>query len=220
MRLIEREYCWIIEDVFPSNVTAGFTKPDIRGYLPQGIDELAGDIGKDFALAYLNQIHSSKVNFIEKAGVYEGDALFSKNDNCLLAVRTADCLPLFFHYAAAEVIGIVHMGWRGAAAGILDNIGGDLSGYTAVAGVGLRRCCYQVGDEFRNYAVLLPFINPQEGRLYFDVLGFVKRALSARGIKNNNFFDLGICSFCAAKKFPSWRRCPFPERTLSFIMKR
>ncbi|MCR9144160.1 MAG: polyphenol oxidase family protein [bacterium] len=68
----------------------------------------------------------------------EGDALYSGESGVLLVIRTADCLPLFFdlslndsrqsdsaaaahapHSESKSIVGIIHAGWRGLAAGII-----------------------------------------------------------------------------------------------------
>lgn len=65
----------------------------------------------------------------------EGDALYTREPGVLLTIRTADCLPLLFdlslsHTKASNsgsgaiekqtVVGIIHAGWRGLAAGIIN----------------------------------------------------------------------------------------------------
>lgn len=221
MKLIEKEYGYLIDGVFPSSVMAGFTKTNIEGNLPQ-------DIKKSFSfykqsgleISYLNQQHSHRVNFIEQPGVYQGDALFTKKSNSVLMVRTADCLPIFFYSQDKDIVGIAHMGWRGAVNGILNNIDSDLSSYQIAAGVGLRKCCYEVGEEFLNYLSAARFVDKREGRLYFDPIEFAKNSLSKLGMVNCGFFDLNICSFCSRDNFFSYRKTAASSRTVSFIFKR
>lgn len=67
---------------------------------------------------YLKQTHSNQVingdqhTEIETASVI-GDALFSRNCQNLIAVQTADCLPLLFVDEGVDVFGFIHAGWRG-----------------------------------------------------------------------------------------------------------
>jgi YfiH family protein len=220
VKLIEKEHCYIIDEVFPSNIIAGFTKPTVGGNLPQDINTSLSYLGWQFQISYLNQIHSSKVNCIENSGIYEGDALFSKKDDFVLIVKTADCLPIFFHSVELNMIGIVHMGWRGAKVGILGNINEDISSFKIVAGVGLRKCCYEVGEEFLNYPQFVDFLNRKNNKLYFDVVGFTKEQLRKKELREDNFFDLGICSFCSGYKLFSCRNDALSSRTLSFILKK
>lgn len=219
MRLVEKEFCYIIEDVFPSSVIAGWTKPVIEGKLPQDAQKVLSFI-EGSKVSYLNQAHSAVINFVHRQGVYEGDGLFSDEKNLALVVKTADCLPIFFCNLENESIGIVHMGWRGAALGILDNIGSNLSKFIAVAGVGLRKCCYKVGGDFQNHLRIRAALDKRDCGLYFDPVKFVKEKLSMYKMPSLKILDLNICSFCSRDNFFSYRRGAVSQRTLSFIVRR
>ncbi|UCC95509.1 MAG: polyphenol oxidase family protein [Candidatus Omnitrophota bacterium] len=231
MRLIEHKCCYILEDIFPPPLLAGFTKKDVEGKLPTDIQKVLPFLKRDCKISYLTQPHSPQINFVTKEGVYEGDGLFTKKDSLVLVVRTADCLPLFFYSREAKLIGIVHMGWRSAREGILDRIGGvmrlacsekmesNLRSFKVIAGIGLRECCYEVGEEFLDFPNLAPYISERKGQLYFNPIGFARDALIRGGLRKDNFFDVNICSFCSKKKFYSFRRAKTTLRTLSFIVK-
>ncbi|UCG34919.1 MAG: polyphenol oxidase family protein [Candidatus Omnitrophota bacterium] len=216
MNLAEKEHCYLIEDVFPRNTGAGFTKKDLEGNLPQDIKTTLSFLSRDVGIGYLKQEHSSRVNVIGKEGLYEGDALFSNRGNLVLVVRTADCLPLYFFSQDLDIMGMVHMGWRSAKEGILDNINYDLSSFKVIAGVGLRSCCYKVGREFLKMR-LSKYVIKRNELLYFDPIRFVKETLCRKGLKEESFFDLNICSFCRSREFHSYRRNATIQRTLSFI---
>ena len=137
-----------------------------------------------------------------------------------MAVKTADCLPLFFYDEKDGSIGVLHMGWRSAKEGILDNISIDLPSAKVLAGVAMRQCCFEVTDEFRAYRDLSPFVNERADKLYFDPVGFSRAALTARGMKEESFSDLNICTICNSLNFFSFRRDKTKNRMLSFIIKR
>jgi polyphenol oxidase len=66
-------------------------------------------------------------------------------------VLTADCLPVAL--GADGAVAIVHAGWRGLAAGVLEEgvrtlreLGGE-GDLVAVIGPGAGPCCYEVGEE-------------------------------------------------------------------------
>ena len=217
MNLVEKEYCYLIEDVFPENVIAGFTKNNIPGDYPDDIKKTLSFLGKDINDVYLNQTHSSRVNQVEKEGVYEGDASFTRQSNLVLRVGTADCLPLFFCSEQTQVIGMVHMGWRSAKEGILDNIPFEMVSFKILAGVGLRKCCYQVGREFFDYPRLSKYVIENKSSLCLDPVRFAKDELCGRGLKENKWFDLNICSFCSRQKIFSYRKTKTSLRTFSFI---
>ncbi|MCM8787888.1 MAG: polyphenol oxidase family protein [Candidatus Omnitrophica bacterium] len=219
MKLLERSYFFSIED-FSSDIIAGFTKPNLKVKTPSCIKKVILDLSSSVKLASLIQLHSSKINIIKKSGLYIGDGLFTDKKNIALLVKTADCLPIFFYNKSKGIIGLIHMGWQGAVKGILDNLPYKLSLFKVVAGVGLRSCCYEVGKEFLNYKKIKPFLIKKNNFLYFDPIRFLFTELVARGLRKENFFDIGICSFCFPYKFYSFRRDKTNYRTLSFIVKK
>ena len=219
MKLIEKENYFLIENFFESNIIAGFTKPVLPGNVLEDIPQVFEPSSKKFKIAFLKQIHSSEIHSIEKEGCLEGDGLITKKNNLICVVRTADCMPIFLSSKKLGVIGVVHMGWRGAKKGILDNIKYDLKTFKAIAGLGMRRCCYNVGKEFLEYPEFGPFLKKTGNDLYFNPIDFIKKHLIAYGLNRENFFDLKVCSHCSKEKFFSFRRDSTDNRTLSFIAK-
>lgn len=220
MRYIEREHAYILDTKSRFPIIAGFTKPTITGKRPAyDIPKALLFTKKDIAVGYMNQLHGPQVRFIEKPGLYDCDGLFTKTGKIALAVKTADCMPLIFYSKEEDVIGVVHMGWRSAREGILDNIDFNLSSFWCVAGVGLRECCYMVGEEFSSYETLAPFLKRKTLSYYFDPIGFARKKMAEKGLKEQNFFDLKICPHCSGLAFPSNRKIKNPDRTLSFILK-
>ncbi|MFA6281969.1 MAG: polyphenol oxidase family protein, partial [Candidatus Omnitrophota bacterium] len=142
-----------------------------------------------------------------------------KTSGLVCAVRTADCLPVFLSSKKNKTIGMVHMGWRGAKSGILNNIKEDLTTFKAIAGVGLRQCCYAVGKDFLTYEGFPEFINESSKGLYFNPVGFARKKLKALGLEDENFYDLNICSLCSDKGLFSYRKNATDKRTLSFILR-
>ncbi|MBU2101835.1 MAG: polyphenol oxidase family protein [Candidatus Omnitrophota bacterium] len=219
MRLTESAYSFIIEDFFGPGVIAGFTKPALSGHLPQDVQTALCDRAVSAPVAYLKQIHSSAIQVIEQDGMYVGDGLFTSCAHLALVVKTADCLPILLYSQDLGAAGVVHMGWRSACLGILDTIPFELGSFKAVAGVGLRECCFRVTEEFFNYLQFIPFLMRSGNGLFFDAAGFARSRLVKHGLKRENFFDNRICSYCNPGGFFSHRRGDTSSRTLSFIMK-
>jgi len=219
MRLLEQKYCFLVSDIFFSDTLIGFTRPSLRGRLPEDLYQALSFLGIQPQLSYMHQLHSALVQIVDKPGIYEADSLFCSQSNHVLAVKTADCLPLLFYSPAKAIIGIVHMGWRSAQAGILEHIGFDLSSFAVIAGIGLRQCCYEVGEEFLEYQRLKPFLKRKTQKLFFDPIGFAKVTLMSHGLPEDNFFDLGLCNFCMERKFFSYRKSHTENRTISFVLR-
>lgn len=219
MRLVEKDNYFLIEDFFADYVFAGFSKNNLTGDSRKDLSAILKLFIEKPQIAFLKQIHSSKINYIEKPGEYTGDGLITQKNGIVCSVRTADCMPIILYGPDLGITGIIHMGWRGAKDGILDNIKYDLSSFKALVGVGMRKCCYEVGNEFLGYSEFKGFVKKIKDKLYFDPIQFIKNKLFSHGLKKENFFDLDICSFCSKEGFFSFRRDKTQKRTLSFIVR-
>lgn len=84
---------------------------------------LAGLVGPRSPILWLQQVHATAVF---DASDWDGraepvaDAAVSQRRGVALAVLTADCLPLLLCSHDGRHIGVVHAGWRGLAAGVIE----------------------------------------------------------------------------------------------------
>src|SRR5690606_1275290 len=72
---------------------------------------------------WLQQVHGIDVvdaEAVTTAGEPVADAAVSHGGGAVLAVLTADCLPLLFCTDDGPSIAVAHAGWRGLAAGVLE----------------------------------------------------------------------------------------------------
>ena len=69
---------------------------------------------------WLKQVHGVKVS-TPNARLDEVDAIVTNKPNEVLAIMTADCLPVLFTSESGDVIGAAHAGWRGLCNGVLEN---------------------------------------------------------------------------------------------------
>ncbi len=108
-------------------------------------------LGIPAAWAWVRQVHGSAVTEPGAPGVgVEADALISTDPALPVAVSVADCVPVAL--VADGAVGMVHAGWRGAAAGVVPAAVTALTEtghppHTAVIGPGIGPCCFEVGDE-------------------------------------------------------------------------
>jgi YfiH family protein len=215
MHLIETQYAYFIKDFFAPNITAGFTKGVLFGNMPQ---DLFTALGKEIPYAWMNQVHGPVIIDVEKQGKYEGDGLITHERDFALVVRTADCVPILLAGDDGN-IAAVHMGWRSAQTGILDNLPKDLSGYKAVIGPCMRKCCFEVGEDFYQYKNFTPYIAKRADKRYFDPIGFARDNLAARGLNSRDLYDCGICTICSDENFFSFRKDKTQNRISSFILR-
>ncbi len=101
-------------------------------------------------LALNRQVHGATVNRAESGtrGT-PGDAIWSDEPELPLLTLTADCLPIALAATGAQpVLALVHAGWRGLLAGVIEAALVQAGrGAAAAVGPGIGPCCYEVGEE-------------------------------------------------------------------------
>lgn len=122
----------------------------------------------------------------------EADGLVTNQPGLLLAVFMADCVPVLLADPAARVVGAVHAGWRGLAAGTVERgvkcfagLGADLGASVAAVGPAIGPCCYEVGPEVAEaVAGRYPAATAitRDGRLAVDTTAAAVQALERAGV--------------------------------------
>jgi len=177
-------------------------------------------------LVTAKQIHSADVRSVIDADdarreVTVCDALTANIPQTLLAVQTADCMPVLIVDERQHAFAAIHAGWRGTLAGIVartvermqqsyDSRPSDLR---AALGPALGACCFEVGpevlDAFRrefSYAEEL-ISKPQEsGKGHLNINRANARQLMDGGISADRIYDSGLCTVCRNDLFFSYRR--------------
>lgn len=142
----------------------GFTRHDSREAVERNrrifLQELGARNKSDFwPLATLRQLHSDIIHRVcdPPEHALPGDGLVTNAPGVLLAVQTADCLPILLVDTKTQAVGAFHAGWRGTLKRIVEKGAGEMRRYfgaqprnlKAVIGPGIHGCCYQVGPEVR-----------------------------------------------------------------------
>lgn len=162
--------------------------------------------------AYLHQVHGRRVLRANAPGRQgEGDALLTTVADLPLAVGTADCLPVVLE--APGGVGLAHVGWRGAAAGVLGALRRAMAEQglvveRAAVGPGIGPCCFAVGPEV---AAALPRFraHTRDGRESIDLPLAVEDALSGLTV-----WRWTGCTCCGAG-FHSYRRDATRQRQVA-----
>ena len=89
--------------------------------------------------------------------ILRGDALITNRHDVLLAILTADCVPVLVADTRRRVVAAFHAGWRGTLARIVERgigtmrlqFGSRPKDLIAAVGPGIGACCYSVGEEVR-----------------------------------------------------------------------
>jgi polyphenol oxidase len=148
------------------------------------------------------------------------DALITGTPGILIAVGTADCVPILIADRGRNVIAAVHAGWRGTIAQIAAKVIGAMaedfgcSPSEMAAGIGPSAgpCCYEV-----DAAVLEPLKagipdwrhgvrGERDGKARLDLWALNRRQLSGAGVPDGQIDILDACTICSPDRFHSYRR--------------
>jgi len=128
------------------------------GHRHGGANERVTNLLQLWPLITLRQIHSDIIRFVDSpTDPLVGDGLITPIPGLLLAVQTADCLPIILVDPKRRAVGVFHAGWRGTLKRIVEKGAGEMRRHfgslprdlTAAIGPGIRGCCYEVGEEVR-----------------------------------------------------------------------
>ena len=153
---------------------------------------------------WLNQVHGTQVidADLHHSGIPNADASVTTNPGRVLAIMTADCLPVLLTSRDGKVVGAAHAGWRGLAAGVIEQTvalmrakqGDHTQTQTqneilAYLGPAIGPHAFEVGTEVRdifiaqNPASAACFEQLQEnGKYLADIYGLACLRLNALGI--------------------------------------
>jgi len=136
----------------------GFTAWDTREAVQKNRQALQAALGADdLTLVPLKQFHSAVIRYFEASPVEpcRGDAALTNQPGLLLAVQTADCVPIVLVDPKKRAVAAIHAGWRGTLARITEKTLGQMrmcfgskpSDVIAAVGPSIGGCCYEVGIE-------------------------------------------------------------------------
>ncbi len=175
--------------------------------------------------AWLRQVHGTAVTVVGEDAPLESDASVSFERNRVLAILTADCLPVLLTDRPGTVIAAAHAGWRGLAAGVIEAVvlrmRRDPAGLLAWLGPAIGPAAFEVGGEVRE-ALLdadpgaeAAFQPNARGRWQADLFQLARRRLAALGVAT--VCGGGVCTHADAARFFSHRRDGRTGRIASLI---
>jgi YfiH family protein len=183
---------------------------DALPWLVHGFGTRLSDIPAMFSgLASLKQIHSAVCVAAQgRSGeLGHGDALLENIPGSVVAVKTADCIPVLLVDERNRAVAAVHAGWRGTVARIaprtLDamrvRFGTGPADVRAAIGPGIGKCCYEVGPEVAAHF-------GEQGRAHIDLAEANRAQLVDAGIAPQSIHLADLCTFCRPAEFHSFRR--------------
>lgn len=148
------------------DLNLGFTKEDVqaavgknRAKFLRGLCAVSSRGVSPWPVITLRQIHSDIIHCVDSPVVdpVTGDGLITATPGLLLAIQTADCLPVILVDVKRRAVGVFHAGWRGTLRRIVEKGVGAMRHWfdsrprdlRAAIGPGIHGCCYEVGEEVR-----------------------------------------------------------------------
>jgi hypothetical protein len=148
------------------------------------------------------------------------DALVTDQPGIMVAVRTADCVPVLMYDLAHRVVAAVHAGWRGAVAGILPKTIALMRSRFGVLPEQLRVsigpsagvCCYEVDEPvLDSLCQNLPdweglIRDRKRSKANLDLKALIRNQAQAAGVPQTSITVVNLCTICHADLFFSYRR--------------
>lgn len=202
------------------------TKHSRVGATAGAASDLKNGRGARARLISVKQVHGTDVLILDRP-VCEGqsfdgawDALMTNQPGIMVAVRTADCVPVLLHDPVRRIVAAVHAGWRGAVAGIVPNtiaamnarFGGEAAALRMAIGPSVGACCYEVDEPvlsklrhaFPDWQLVIEEQSLRKARLNLREL--IRRQALVSGLAEHNIAAANACTMCHPNLFFSYRR--------------
>ncbi len=208
---------------FSTKVDACGQSLDLRaGCGPEVWTRLAVDAGAAGApVAWASQVHGRSVLHAAEGGmVGEGDAIWTDVPGLLIAIRTADCVPIVA--VSRGRVAAIHAGWRGLAAGVIEAGIEPLRGcgpIHAVVGPAICMDCYEVGEEVvsgvSKWTPEKVFVDWSRTRPHIDPGAAAVHQLSAAGVDHVERIE--VCSKCDPRLWSHREEGPLAGRQAGVV---
>jgi YfiH family protein len=183
---------------------------------------------------WLDQVHGVRVQAVEGPAVPGAvppvaDAAVTAQPGVVLAVLSADCLPVLLTNRQASVVAAVHAGWRGLAGGVIENavaaarrLSPEATEWMAWLGPAIGPAAFEVGEDVLDaFERIDPgasvFFVPGAvaGKWQADLFGLARRRLTQAGVAQ--IHGGGICTVSNPRRLYSYRRDRTTGRLASLI---
>ena len=144
------------------------------------------------------------------------DASVTSDPNVVLAILTADCLPVAFAAKDGGEVGAAHAGWRGLVAGVLENTVAAMrtapQDLVAWLGPAAGPQAYEIGEEVfdafvsRDVRAEAAFARTRPGHWKVDLYALARQRLIDAGMSPADIHGGGLCTIGDPKRFFSHRR--------------
>ena len=155
----------------------------------------------------------------------QADASVTPDAGVVLAILTADCLPVLFCNADGTEVAAAHAGWGGLSAGMLEAtvraMSSPASSLMAWLGPAAGPQAYEIGEDVRDAFVsrdpdaASAFVPTRPGHWRVDLFALARQRLASIGV--HQVYGGGICTISDPKRFYSYRRDGRTGRMASLV---
>jgi len=162
---------------------------------------------------WLEQVHGNRAVHAQAfAQPPQADASYTDQAGTVLAVLTADCLPLLACSTDGRQVAAIHAGWRGLLAGVIGNALSVFPKQETLVWLGpaIGADCFEVGPEVRSAFVdksaefTAAFKAHDDGKWLADIYRLASIELANLGI--SQIFGGDFCTVTEQRRFFSYRR--------------
>ena len=163
---------------------------------PAVVERNRAELMERFALPsaprWLRQVHGTHVAIEPGSDEPEADAAVTRTPGTVLAILTADCMPVVFASRAGDELGAAHAGWRGLAGGVLEATLAAMQApredIVAWLGPAAGQASYEIGSEvFEAFVSQAPsaaaaFVATRPGHWRVDLYALARQRLAHAGV--------------------------------------
>lgn len=175
---------------------------------------------------WISQVHGVHVVDAQQlVQQIEADAAYARSPETVCAIMMADCLPVLFADRDGGAVAVAHAGWRGLAAGVIENtvhaIGLPPARLLAWLGPAIGPAAFEVGPEVRDAfinadaAAEVAFTPHRTGKWLADLYNLARLRLRRAGV--TDVHGGGLCTWSDSQRFFSHRRDQVTGRMAALI---
>jgi YfiH family protein len=166
--------------------------------------------GREYAA--LDQVHGSRT-VLARSGLKrteKADGLITDQEGLVLTLRIADCQPIVVYAPEANVIGVIHAGWKGLLSGVIPQFFHTLQATWDVKPecclVGVGPCLCTSCAEFSDPLLELPGI-PRDllKNNTADLRSWADRQIVSTGVRPENIERIPDCTRCDPQTYWTYR---------------
>lgn len=181
----------------------------------------------------VTRLDGGKGAFSEEGSLFDVDSIYTYENDLVLSVFSADCIPILYYHELNHVIGAIHCGWTGTVKEIvrktfehlIENESCNPSAFTIFIGPSIRTEAFEVKEDViaRVKTMTLdstPFIREENDRYFLDLVGMNVQMLMDLNISYEQIMISPECTFTQSQDYFSYRASPTTGRHASFIVQR